>query len=373
MRSLETTTRECYGLRRHEYQHGMMDGHRNLWTRSSIVVALLTSGCMLYAAKAAAVSGLFGTSPMVIEVRSEAITAFDPHDPSRHRFGQLEFRGGLTLKSPSREFGGLSAMRFLADGAHFISLTDRGKWLSARLTYEGEHPTGVADAVMAPILGGDGYALAGRGWQDTESIADNDGTLYVGIEGANKVLRFDFSKDGLRARGRPISAPLELHTLPKNQGLEALVVVPRNQPIGGTLIAISERGLDRAGNIRAFLIGGPTPGVFSVKRSKQFDITDAALLPSGDLLILERSLSWPDGLLIQIRRIPIQDVRPGATVDGVAIFEADLRFEIDNMEGLAVHQFPDGTIVLTLVSDDNFSALQRTLLLQFTFVGQRVQ
>jgi hypothetical protein len=39
------------------------------------------------------------------------------------------------------------------------------------------------------------------------------------------------------------------------------------------------------------------------------------------------------------------------------------------MEGLAVHQTPAGEAVLTLISDDNFSALQRTELLQFTLVG----
>jgi hypothetical protein len=36
------------------------------------------------------------------------------------------------------------------------------------------------------------------------------------------------------------------------------------------------------------------------------------------------------------------------------------------MEGLSVHRSPSGETVLTLISDDNFSPLQRTLLLQFT-------
>ena len=222
---------------------------------------------------------------------------------------------------------------------------------------------------MAPIRGPDGQPLAAHGWYDTESIADDDGTLYVGIEGVNQIVRFDYGKDGLLARGHPIPVPPGIRTLPRNQGLEALVFVPRNQPMGGTLIAISERGLDDMGNLRAFLIGGPTPGTFTIKRIEQFDISDAALLPSGDLLILERSFSWPEGLLVQIRRIKIDDVKPGAIVDGPVLFEADLRFEIDNMEGLAVHQTPAGEIVLTLISDDNFSALQRTELLQFTLVG----
>jgi hypothetical protein len=40
------------------------------------------------------------------------------------------------------------------------------------------------------------------------------------------------------------------------------------------------------------------------------------------------------------------------------------------LEGIAVHRDPSGAVVLTLVSDDNFSPLQRTLLLQFTMVGE---
>jgi hypothetical protein len=38
------------------------------------------------------------------------------------------------------------------------------------------------------------------------------------------------------------------------------------------------------------------------------------------------------------------------------------------MEGLSVHRSPSGETVLTLISDDNFSPVQRTLLLQFTLV-----
>jgi hypothetical protein len=48
------------------------------------------------------------------------------------------------------------------------------------------------------------------------------------------------------------------------------------------------------------------------------------------------------------------------------LLEADLGYEIDNMEGLSVHRGAAGETVLTLVSDDNFSIIQRTLLLQFT-------
>ena len=59
---------------------------------------------------------------------------------------------------------------------------------------------------------------------------------------------------------------------------------------------------------------------------------------------------------------------PGAVLDGTTIFDADLGNEIDNLEGLDAHVTPDGETVLTMISDDNFSLLQRTLLLQFTLL-----
>ena len=45
-------------------------------------------------------------------------------------------------------------------------------------------------------------------------------------------------------------------------------------------------------------------------------------------------------------------------------------YQIDNMEGIGVHRTAEDETVLTLISDDNFSPIQRTLLLQFTLVGE---
>jgi hypothetical protein len=63
----------------------------------------------------------------------------------------------------------------------------------------------------------------------------------------------------------------------------------------------------------------------------------------------------------------------GATVDGEILLEADLLYQIDNMEGLSVTVDPDGTPRLTIVSDDNHSILQRNLLLEFRLVGRSRQ
>jgi len=332
-------------------------------SRRSVAAFLLALACS--ALPAAGQAQRTPDPPTSIDIVAQRLPGFDHADPTRRQFGLLEFRGGLVLTASFKRFGGLSAIRVQPDGANFIALSDRGWWLKGRIVYDGTRPSGIADAQMAPILGPDGLALSSRGWYDTESIAQDGGTLYVGIERVNRIVRFDFGKDGLLARGRPIPVPPGVRALPRNKGLEALVFVPNGLPLAGTLIALSERGLDKDGNLIAFLIGGPQPGSFAVRRNADYDISDAALLPGGDMLVLERRFSWTSGLAVRIRRIALSEIKPGALVDGPILFEADLGYEIDNMEGLSVHR-SNGETVLTLISDDNFSMLQRTLLLQFT-------
>jgi hypothetical protein len=272
------------------------------------------------------------------------------------------------LTSPFARFGGLSGLRLDAKGERFISFSDKGRWFTGRILYEGRAMTGLADVEAAPMIGPYGKPITAHGWYDSESIALDGSLVYIGLERVNKVLRFDFSKGFTRARGEVVPLPTAASRLPNNKGLEALVFVPKGQPLAGTLIAISERGLDENGNLIAFLVGGPTPGQFSVRRTEDFDVSDAVLLPAGDLLILERKFSWTSGIGIRIRRIPLHSVAPGAVIDGPSIFEADLGHEVDNMEGIDAHVTERGETVLTMVSDDNFSMIQRTLLLQFTLV-----
>jgi len=298
-------------------------------------------------------------------VRARPITAFEPGNPSRAKFGALTFRGGLELTSSHPHFGGLSAIRVEADGARFLAVSDKGHWLRGRVIYDGKRPAGIVDAEMAPVLGHDGKPLAARGWYDTESLAVSGGIAWLGIERVNRIVRLDVGRDGLAARASLIPVPPGVERLPHNKGLECLEFVPAGQPLQNTLIAISERGLDEAGNIKGFLIGWSGPAEFSVERIGDFDVTDCALTPRGDLLILERSFSRLRGVAMRMRRVPLTSIKPDATVDGPALIEVDMNYQIDNMEGLSVHR--DGTaLVLTLISDDNFSIIQRTLLLQFT-------
>ena len=309
------------------------------------------------------------TAPAAITVKARPIASFDPRDRSHLRFGSLEYRSGLVLTSSFPGFGGLSGIRLDAKGERFTALSDKGSWFTGRILYSGRIVVGLDDVEAAPMLGSDGRPITARGWYDSESIALDGSFVYVGLERVNQVLRFDFSNGFTRARGEVVPMPPAVKKLPNNKGLEALVFVPKGLPLAGTLIAMSERGLDGDGNLIAFLVGGPSPGQFGIRRNENFDISDAVLLPSGDLLVLERKFSLVTGVGIRIRRIPLAAIAPGALVDGPAIFNADLGQEIDNMEGIDAHVTAEGDTVLTMVSDDNFSLIQRTLLLQFTLVA----
>ena len=309
-------------------------------------------------------------APVKIQVRAQPLAGFEARDSSRHQFGALQFRGGIELSSSHKDFGGISAIRVAADGARFIAVTDKGRWLRGRILYRDGAPVGLDDVEMAPVLGPDGRPITARGWYDTEAMAEDGGTVYLGLERVHQIMRFDYGKDGLAARGQPIALPPAMKKLPSNKGIEGLVFVPRGTPLGGSLLAFSERGLDSAGNLLAFIIGGPTPDTFTIKRLGDFDISDAALLPPSDLLLLERRFSFMSGVAIRIRRIALAAVQPGAVVDGRALLEADMGYQIDNMEGLSVHKTAAGETVLTLISDDNFSPIQRTVLLQFTLTDR---
>jgi len=319
-----------------------------------------------------ALAAALRTSPAVTHITIDAtpITAFDSRDPARTRFGAFEFIGGLALTSADPALGGISAVNVAKDGAHFLSVTDNGSWLRGRIVYRDGKPSGIADAEMAPILGGDGKPLAARGWFDAESLALLGGLYYVGIERVQKIVRFDVTRHGLLARGQAIPVPPDFKQLSYNKSLECLAAGPAGSGAAGWLIVVTEHGLDADGNFHSFLLKGKDVGRFSVKRHGDFDVSDCTILPPADLLLLERSYSPARGVGMRIRRIPLSAIKPGAVPDGEPLIEVDLNYQIDNMEGIAVSRNAAGETILTLVSDDNFSAIQRNLLLQFKLIAE---
>lgn len=312
--------------------------------------------------------------PEKIDIRALPIVSFDNRDPTRVRFGTLEFRGGLELTSNFSAFGGISGL-LMPDHDHLIAITDRGSWLKARLVYNDGRLAGLADAEMAPLLGANGAPLAAQKAHDIEAIARIGAEVFVGIERVERIVRFAYGKDGFAARGQDIRVPRDFATFDKNASLECLTAPPAGQRHAGKLVIVTERSLDAAGNHRSFVLdpgakdGDDNVQRFTVKRSDDFDVTDCTFLPPGDLLILERRYSPVRGVAMRMRRMPLAAIEDGALLDGPVLIEADLGYQIDNMEGIAVTKNAAGETIVTIVSDDNFSPIQRNLILQFALVG----
>ena len=140
----------------------------------------------------------------------------------------------------------------------------------------------------------------------------------------------------------------------------------------GSVVAFAERLTRGSGYHTGWIwVGSGEPQRFQLRDIDGFNITDAAGLPDGGLLVLERYFRWTEGVKMRLRRIAGERDRAGRAPRRPHLLEADSSFEIDNMEGLAVHRGAGGETIVSLISDDNFNhLLQRTLFLQFTLLDE---
>jgi hypothetical protein len=98
-----------------------------------------------------------------------------------------------------------------------------------------------------------------------------------------------------------------------------------------------------------------------------YRVSDATLLPDGRLLILNRRFEWLEGFSLVVTIADARGLRPGDTIESREIARLQPPLTIDNMEGVSV-AVENGRTIVWLVSDDNFSPLQQTLLLKFALI-----
>lgn len=282
------------------------------------------------------------------------------------RFGDLEFVGGLELRSSNGDFGGMSAFRYLDQGKTFLGITDTGFWYAGEMQRnEKGVPISVSDFRLAPIQNAEGNAVEGKRNSDAEGMAVSGKTVTVSFERIHRIAEFDLDLKNFASRPKDLPLPVPKTELRNNRGFETVTYAPATSPLKGARVAVTEKSINKAGDIYAAVLEGPEKGIFFVKRLDSFDISDGDFLPNGDLLLLERRFNLASGVTLRIRRIAAAGIKPGATVDGPFVLEADMQDQIDNMEGLAVWQASDGSTRISMMSDDNTSILQRNLYLEF--------
>ncbi len=273
----------------------------------------------------------------------------------------------MTGRSP---FGSFSAFRYLDGGNRFMGVSDRGYWYFGTMQRDARgRPNGVVDFSMEEIARPPEQANSTRKL-DAEGLAVAGDIATASFEREHRVSQYKIERGQMGAATRDLDILIPRNELRRNQSLETTLASPKAGPFAGAILLVSEMSLNADGNMFASVLSGPRKGIFFVKRSDDFAITDGAFLPNGDILILERRFSYAQGVAMRIRRLSAKDIQPGQTVDGPILLFADMGFQIDNMEGMDVWRASDGTTRVALVSDDNQSIFQRNLYLEFVYTAE---
>ncbi|MEL6414235.1 MAG: esterase-like activity of phytase family protein [Pseudomonadota bacterium] len=259
----------------------------------------------------------------------------------------VSLAGAWHLESESG-FGGLSGLDVMRSGS-LLAIADNGKFVWIGIDPETGAPDGVGS--MAYMHDGEGNVWSDKLAADAEGLSFRDGLALVSFERDHRVEAYDLEGCGAAARaalvGR-LDTVVDGNRLGDNRGPEALALTGDQLSLGFESHA---SGGSPVGDLR-------TDGTLNdLSRTEQ------------PALYLLTGMDAADGLTVKIFRAydPVQGPRGQVQVESAEglIAEAKLKkpLPVDNYEGIAIGKAPSGQTRIWLISDDNFSNSQRTLLL----------
>lgn len=310
-------------------------------------------------------------------------------NPFRKEVGSLSFVAGFHLTSTDKRLGGLSGLDMREDGG-LLAVSDTGDFVWIDLATDGLTPKALRVAAM---LDAKGAGLRGKAEGDAEGLALQGDIALVSYEGHHRVLAFDLGECGAAARGAPVASASSTSltgaferkdlSVGGNQGLEGLAITA-----DWMLIAGIETKVGSASPVSARPIEAPPEFDLEIgKDAPELVGLDALLAEKGDgirLYSLHRSSNPLASNVITIVESTLEPTFDQSNMPARVISEIDERsrkgyrvtssrvlaemnvfLTIDNFEGIAVRRLPDGRVRLFVVSDDNFSESQRTLLMVY--------
>jgi hypothetical protein len=272
----------------------------------------------------------------------------------------LKLNGAWELKSANSEFGGFSALYVSGPAMTFVS--DRGALVRVQRGEQYLRWSGVISA-LPPGCG----EMTSKFDRDTEALAvdSQSGAFWVGFEHRSGICRVASRGQG----GTQFRAPPQMKDWYLSKGPEAIVRLRT----GGFLV-FQEQAKDWTG-ISQLLYFDRDPVLKGAKVIKMgyrpptgYLPVDAAQLPDGRLLVLNRRFSLPFNFSNRLSIVEFSRPRAGLVLSGPIVARIDGEGIADNYEGLAVDN--DGEdLTIWLVSDNNFLSIQRSLLLRFIWPG----
>lgn len=286
-----------------------------------------------------------------------------PVDAGVETVGRLIYRGGIELRSSNPMFVGLSAIEVL-DGARILAISDEGDWIEARLTFD-EHGnlSGFTNVRAALMRDERGRVLRTKRESDSEGLAQlADGRFAVSFERTHVIRIYDLNRDG--PFGAAVMGPRldGAARLPENAGMEALAAMDE------ALLAGAEGGGEPLTQLWLAPLAEQTPVTsrFSYPLSGGFSLTGLDRAPDGGFVALERFYAPVIGPRARITRFAAPSA--DGAVEPELLASIAPPFPTDNFEGISAVRMPDGATRIYIVSDNNKSAQQRTLLLAFDVI-----
>lgn len=196
---------------------------------------------------------------------------------------------------------------------------------------------------------------------DNQKAGDSE--LLVSFEVKSRIVRY--SPTGLWRGEERLPDPLrDLRNYSNsNHALEAITLDPRWGVLVGTEVPLHG---DPSGQIRIFRLDGRF-WRYPLSNAPRSALVAMEALPEGGLLTLERAFVAPlRPLIISLRQtvLPAPEGNAPLKVTDVAVFDSSQGWLLDNFEGLT--RYRDRRFFM--ISDDNCSAWQSTLLVHFEWL-----
>lgn len=265
--------------------------------------------------------------------------------------GEARFTDSFIWTKNERRFGGFSGIEVSADGSRFTAISDRARIISGRFIRENGRIVAIESTPMRRLMGDDGERQKIR-LADSEGLAiGRDGTTYVSYEGDARVSAYPTLDKAVW-----LPQPEAFQHLQDNSSLEALAIDDR-----GRLYTLPERSGELTRPFPVWRYDGGWQQVYEISRRGGFLAVGADIGPDGRFYLLEREFTG-FGFRSRVRRF---DISEDALDNETTLLESGV-LRHDNLEGIAVWRDETGSIRLTMISDDNFNAFQRTQIVEYT-------